>query len=178
MANRIYEEYKDFNSNPNGNCGITVGLANDKSIYDWKVTLTGPKESFYKGGLFILNVHFPPDYPNTAPEVCFLTPIYHVNVNPIAPKQGEGQSLGHVCISTLNWWKPEYKMREVLLNIYSLFYMANPDSAYGLDRAREYNNEIEVYAEKAKFFTKKYANPKDPNQPKIDRNQDWDFTIG
>ena len=70
MANRIYEEYKDFNANPNGNCGITVGLVDDKSIYDWKVTLTGPKESFYKGGLFILNVHFPPDYPNNLSCEC------------------------------------------------------------------------------------------------------------
>ena len=176
MAQRIYEEYKEWSANPNNNCGITVGLLNENCIFDWKVTLIGPKETSYKGGLFQLNIHFPSDYPIKAPEVCFITPIYHVNVNPIVPKTEEGQSLGHVCISTLNWWKPEYKMKEVLLNIYSLFYMANPDSAYGYNRAKEYNEDRAVFEEKAKYFTKKYANPQNKEQ-KFDRNQDWDFNL-
>ena len=125
-----------------------------------------------------MNIHFPPDYPNKAPEVYFITPIYHVNVNPCAPKENKGgESLGHVCISTLNWWNSDYKMREVLLNIYSLFYMHNPDSAYGLNRAKEYNEDENhtVYNEKAKLFTKKYANPKNLII-NYNREEDWDFS--
>ena len=162
------------------NCGITVGLVDEKSdnAYDnWRITLLGPKDTPYSGGLFFMNVHFPPDYPNKAPEVYFLTPIYHVNVNPCAPKNEGDESLGHVCISTLNWWKPEYKMKEVLLNIYSLFYMHNPDSPYGIDRAKEYKQNIKLYEEKAKFFTKKYAgrhNKTNYNQ-NYERTKDWDF---
>ena len=176
MLERIKEEYQDFNSNQNQNCGMTIGLVNEDSYYDWKVTLIGPKDTSYKGGLFILNIHFPPEYPTKAPEVFFLTPIYHVNVNPTVPKEKGGESLGHVCISTLNWWKPEYKMKEVLLNIYSLFFMANPDSAYGIDRAKEYNENRVLYEEKIKKFTKKYANPRTHNS-NYDRSQDWDFNI-
>ena len=64
-----------------------------------------------------------------------------MNVNPCAPKKEGDESLGHECISTLNWWKPEYKIRDVLLNIYSLFYMTNVDSPYGINRAQEYKEE-------------------------------------
>ena len=178
MAERLFEEYKEINNNPNQNCGITIGLVNQDSYFDWQITLLGPKEQGnpYKGGLFILRAHFPPDYPNKPPEVYFITPIYHVNIKPTAPKKEGEESLGHVCISTLNWWQPQYKMKEVLLNIYSLFYMHNPDSAYGTDRAKEYNENKDVYIEKAKYFTKKYATPQN-NYNNYDRSQDWDFNL-
>ena len=178
MAERIFEDYKEINENPNQNCGITIGLVNQDSYFDWQITLLGPKEQGnpYKGGLFILRAHFPPDYPNKPPEVYFITPIYHVNIKPTAPQKEGEESLGHVCISTLNWWKPEYKMKEVLLNIYSLFFMHNPDSAYGNERAKEYNENKDVYIEKAKYFTKKYASPFKQNTD-YDRSQDWDFNL-
>ena len=56
--------------------------------------------------------------------------------------------------------------------------MHNPDSAYGLNRAKEYNEDEDhpIYNEKARLFTKKYANPKNSNI-NFDRSQDWDFTI-
>ena len=179
MTKRNVEEYKELNGNPITNCGVTVGLVNEDCYDDWRITLVAPKDTSYKGGLFFLNIHFPEDYPQTAPEVYFLTPIYHVNVNPCAPKAKGDESLGHVCISTLNWWKPEKKMKQVLLDIYSLFYMANPNSAYGLNRAKEYNEEKEVYEEKAKYFTKKYADQKKlkNSKSKYDRTHDWDFNL-
>ena len=172
---RHYEEYIDLNRNPITNCGITVGLVNEDSYNDWKVSMFGPKDTPYNKGIFYLNVHFPDNYPNEPPEVCFITPIYHLNVN---PKVGNGfHKLGNVCISTLNWWNPIYKMREVLLNIYLLFYCHNPDSAYGPERSKEYR-EVEgcIYFEKAKYFTKKYAIPKN-NNINYDRTQDWDFEV-
>ena len=179
MTKRNVEEYKELNKNPITNCGVTVGLVNEDCYDDWRITLIPPKDTSYKGGLFFLNIHFPEDYPKTAPEVYFLTPIYHVNVNPCAPKAEGNESLGHVCISTLNWWKPEIKMKQVLLDIYSLFYMANPNSAYGLSRAKEYNEEKDVYEEKVKYFTKKYAGPKNTKNStfKYDRTHDWDFNL-
>ena len=176
MVERLREELTAIQKDPIYNCGLTVGLINEDSYYDWKISLTAPKDEDipYRGGLFFLNAHFPPDYPNSKPEVFFITPIYHLNIKPTAKKSEEDESLGHVCISTLNWWNPARKMKEVLLNIYSLFFMHNPDSPYGTERAKEFNEEKGVvYFEKAKKFTKKYANPK--NQKEYDRTQDWDF---
>ena len=168
----IKDEYEDLVKNPNGNLGITVGLVND-NIFEWKATLRGPNDSSYKGGVFALNIKFPDDYPKHAPEVVFKTPIYHVNVNPNKSTLEGAEPLGHVCISTLNWWKPEYKMREVLANIFGLFYMANPESPYGLDRANELRFHRPLYEEKVKRFTKKYANPKNLGK---EYNDTWDFS--
>ena len=123
MSKRNVEEYQDLSKNPDANCGITVGLINEGCYDDWRVTFRGPSGTQYKNGFFMVNIHFPPDYPSKPPEVYFMTPIYHLNVNPCAPKKEGDESLGHVCISTLNWWNPQYKIREVLLNIYSLFFI-------------------------------------------------------
>ena len=175
-SRRAFEEYIELNKDPNTNCGITVGLVNGDSYNDWKVTMTAPKDSWYKGGLFFLNVHFPLDYPNKPPEVYFVTPIYHLNVNPRAPRNDGDEPLGHVCISTLNWWRPEYKIKEVLLNIYLLFYCFNSDSGYGIERIKEYNEDYGmVFEEKAKYFTKKYAMYRGQNY--VERDKDWDFNI-
>ena len=102
FLDRISQEYRELNSNPITNCGITVGLVNEDSYKDWKVTMQAPSDSFYRGGLFLLNIHFPDNYPNEPPEVFFITPIYNLNVNPKAPKNEGDESLGHICISTLN----------------------------------------------------------------------------
>ena len=172
---RLREEYEYLKNNPNPNIGVTVGLPDKNNIFEWQVTLLGPKDTSYRGGLFFLKILFPEDYPQHAPEVCFKTPIYHVNINPKKSNLKGGESLGHVCISTLNWWKPEYKMTEVLMNLFGLFYMANPDSPYGLERANELRFNKALHEEKISYFTKKYANARDDNNDK-EYDHDWDFS--
>ena len=172
---KIRQEFSDLNKEPDSNLGITVGLLDEDNIFDWKVTLFGPADTPYKGGIFILNIHFPDDYPNKPPEVIFETPIYHVNVNHKKQIFEGAEPLGHVCISTLNWWKPIYKIREVLTNIFALFYKANPDSPYGLERANELRFNKSLYENKIKYFTQKYANPA---YGKVDKEykDSWDFS--
>jgi len=172
---RIREEYISINNSPNPNIGVTVGLPNEDNIFQWRITLIGPKDTSYKGGIFILYINFPDDYPYAKPEVVFRTPIYHVNVNPTKSNSPGAEPLGHVCISTLNWWKPEYKMLEVLTNIFGLFYMANPDSPYGLDRANELRFNRDLHEAKIQHFTKKYANPGSNNIDK-EYTESWDFS--
>ena len=173
MSERIVKEFKDFNFNII--YGISLGLIDD-SYYDWRISLRGQRDSYYRDGLFFLKAHLPTDYPNSAPEFIFETPIYHMNVNPKAPKEEGDESLGHVRISILNCWKPQYTMKEVMLNIISLLYMVNPDRAYGEEILKEYYEEPEIYFEKAKYFSKKYANPK-IQKKEYDTNKDWDFSL-
>ena len=172
---RIKEEFTDLNSNPISNIGATIGLVDENNIFEWNCSLMGPTNTSYAGGLFFLKIKFPENYPDKEPEVVFKTPIYHINVNPRKPKQNGAESLGHICISTLNWWKPENRMREVLKEIFTLFYLGNPDSPYGLDRADEMRYNKAVYEEKIKYFTKKYAYPSSPNNREYDI--DWDFSF-
>ena len=168
---KLKEEYKEISTNPIANIGVSVGLPNEDNIFEWQCTLIGPKDTSYAGGLFILKIIFPDNYPQKGPEVCFRTPIYHLNIN---PRKTEIERLGHVCINTLNWWKPNVTtMKEVLTNIFGLLYCANPESAYDMDKADEFKFNRALYDEKVKYFTKKYANPMfNTKYPETD----WNFS--
>ena len=115
---RITEEYKYLINHPFPTFGITIGLINENNIFIWKATILGPKNTPYQGGLFHLKITFPDDYPNRAPEIIFENPIYHLNVKFFV--YGE-KPLGHICLSTLNDWKKEYTMIQVLPEIFDLF---------------------------------------------------------
>ena len=58
-------------------------------------SMAGPKDTPYEGGFFNILVVFPPNYPKKPPEVCFLTPIYHVNINHRAPSSPGSQQLDY-----------------------------------------------------------------------------------
>ena len=60
---RLREEYEYLKNNPNPNLGVTVGLPDKNNIFEWQVTLLGPKDTSYRGGLFFLKILFPEDYP-------------------------------------------------------------------------------------------------------------------
>ena len=167
--NQICEEFKDLSQNPIASIGVCVGMPEPNNPYLWRCTMIGPSDSSFAGGLFYLKIRFPKDYPQSAPEVLFVTPIYHINVNHIAQ---QGCPLGHICLSTLNYWNPEYRMREVLTNIFALFYLGNPESPFGIDRQTEMQKTPDLFEEKVKYFTKKYASP----QLAYKEYDHWDFT--
>ena len=170
----VRREFQDISNNPILNIGAQVGLINPNNIMEWKCTMVGPSDTPYAGGLFYLKVKFPDNYPTKPPEVSFLTPIYHINVNPNAPLNfNQVESLGHVCISTLNWWKPTSNMREVLNDIFALFYLANPKSPYGMERAAEFLQNRQLYENKCRYFTQKYAAM---NLDEKSYTGNWDFS--
>ena len=167
---QVQREYQDIYNNPILNIGAQVGLPNPSNIMEWRCTMTGPSDTPFANGLFFLKIQFPDNYPKKAPEVCFLTPIYHINVN---HKAHLSEPLGHVCISTLNWWNEQRNIREVLTDIFALFYLSNPESPYGMERAKEFNTNRKLYDDKCKYFTNKYAAM---NIDQKTYTEDWDFT--
>ena len=169
----ISEEFKQLNSSPLVNFGITVGLFNEDNMFEWKCTILGPKDTFYKGGLFFLKIIFPDNYPNSKPEMIFLTPIYHLNVKYFA---GGKQPLGHICVNTLNDWKPGDSVKKILPELFTLLHKNNPGSPYDdtiHTKRNEFVNNPTLFEKKAKYFTTKYASPEvaDKQYP-----NGWDFT--
>ena len=171
---RIKEEYKDLSYNPDSNIGVSVGLPDEDNIFEWQCCLMGPKDTPYYGGMFFLKIKFTEEYPNKPPEVVFKTPIYHLNVNPRKGTGKDDEPLGHVGISTLIWWNPNTKVRQILTDIFALFYMANLDSPYGLDRADEFRFNRILYEEKIRHFISKFAKPKVANK---EYDESWDFSF-
>jgi ubiquitin-conjugating enzyme E2 G1 len=79
MAEYIYNFMIDLARNPPD--GVSVGLGEDDSIFNWEILLVGPPETLYEGGFFNAKLEFPADFPNMPPKMTFVTPIWHPNGN-------------------------------------------------------------------------------------------------
>ena len=159
-AARINQEYQlCMNDNDLVSIGCNFGLENN-NIFTWRVTMSGPTNTPYGGGLFTIVVIFPNDYPAHGPEFKFKNRIYHLNVD-------FDKDPGHICISKLNDWRvrgkvkdlPFYTVKQALYDIFCLFYNQGVDSAYNENMAQQYFNNREQFDAEARRWTQLYANP-------------------
>ena len=170
---RIREEYKNLNRTPISDLGLTVGLPEEDNYFKWRASFFGPRDTSYAGGIFYLEINFPEDYPNKAPEIYFITPIYHPNVN--IHKSGSCYyPLGSISYTTFNCWNPSTSIIKALTDLYAIFYWANPDCCFSPKMGNEYKINRPLYEKKVEYFTKKYASPF--HKPKK-YDKDWDFSF-
>ena len=150
---RIKEEYKDLNLRPIPDLGITVGLVEENNLYIWNVSILGPKDTPYIGGLFMFYLIIPKNYPEKVPEIHFYSPIYHPNVN---NRESDKEALGNFNYSDIDSWKPSYTIKKLLIELFTIFYWPNLEKPHSLEIANEYKNNRELFEKKAAYFTKKY----------------------
>ena len=128
--------------------GCTIGLREKNNYFKWQISLLGPLDSPYAGGLFFLNFDFPDNYPKDGPEVRFQNKIYHLNVDP---------QNGHISMPILFCWKPGTSIFDVICNIFDSFYEQNYDDFYDREMTREYKNNRKEFERKAKEWTQNFA---------------------
>lgn len=110
-------------------------------MYHWDVILKGPPDSLYEGSVFKLDIVLGHDYPNNAPNVKFITPIQHLNVN----------STGDICLDILkDNWSPAQNIISILKSISLLLSYPNPDDPFNTDLAKLYQNNYSEYEKKIK----------------------------
>jgi ubiquitin-conjugating enzyme E2 D len=142
---RLTKELQEIKKDPPMN--ISAGIIND-NLFEWEAVLLGPTETPYEGGVFILNIHIPKDYPMKPPNILFKTKIYHPNIN----------STGSICLDILKSnWSPSLTLSKLLLSICSLLNDPNCDDPLVPDIAREYKEEYELFLKNAKEWTQYYA---------------------
>merc|ERR1712079_574971 len=143
---RIQKELIDLGKDPPVNC--SAGPTDESNQFTWQATIMGPDDSPYTGGVFFLNIHFPPDYPFKPPKVTFTTKIYHANIN----------SNGSICLDILkDQWSPALTISKVLLSISSLLTDPNPDDPLVPEIANIFKTDVDRYNTTAKEWTSKYA---------------------
>ena len=142
---RIIKETKKLESDPI--VGIYAIPVPENPRY-FNVSISGPKDSPYEGGLFKLQLYLPEEYPMVPPKCLFMTKIYHPNID----------FLGRICLDILKSnWSPALQIRAVLLSIQSL--LNEPNTADPLnEKVNEHWLRDRKDAEKtAREWTLKYA---------------------
>ncbi|KAL3609825.1 hypothetical protein D5086_000845 [Populus alba] len=152
-SKRILKELKDLQKDPPTSCSAGP-VAED--MFHWQATIMGPPDSPYAGGVFLVTIHFPPDYPFKPPKVAFRTKVFHPNIN----------SNGSICLDILKeQWSPALTISKVLLSICSLLTDPNPDDPLVPEIAHMYKTDRSKYETTARSWTQKDHLEDDPHPP-------------
>jgi ubiquitin-conjugating enzyme E2 A len=98
-------------------------------------------------GTFKLSLVFSEDYPNKAPQVKFITKMFHPNI----------YADGAICLDILqNQWSPIYDISAILTSIQSLLTDPNPNSPANSEASKlyvenkgEYNRRVKAIVEES-----------------------------
>ncbi|TVU03694.1 hypothetical protein EJB05_50758, partial [Eragrostis curvula] len=138
--------------------GVSLNLSEDESalssLSSIEARIEGPEGTVYSKGVFVLKIQIPERYPFQPPNVTFVTPIYHPNID----------NGGRICLDILNLppkgaWQPSINIATVLTSIGLLLSEPNPDDGLMAEISREYKYNRQVFDTNARLWTEKYANP-------------------
>jgi len=125
--------------------GCSAGPKTPGNLFQWACTINGPENTPYEGGVFDLDIEFSKDYPKKAPQIKFVTKIFHPNIH----------SSGSLCLNIIggDWshFSQHYSIREVIVSVKLL--LANPN----LESSHGHGGSKEVYLKTAKEWTEEYA---------------------
>ncbi|XP_020177166.1 uncharacterized protein [Aegilops tauschii subsp. strangulata] len=153
---RMQKEIKLLLSDPPP--GVSLNLSEEESaltsLSSIETRIEGPEGTVYSKGVFVLKIQIPERYPFQPPNVTFVTPIYHPNID----------NGGRICLDILNLppkgaWQPSLNISTVLRSIGLLLTEPNPDDGLMAEISREYKYNRQVFDINAQLWTEKYANP-------------------
>lgn len=148
--------------------GVSIA-ASPEDEYAFQVRVTGPVGSPYEGGIFLVSIKLPLEYPNVAPVLSFVTPIEHCNIADGVPCPG---LLG----LSSDRWSPKMtvhsvlqQLRDDLLNNQSKGDALRPELA-AMDDAAFFTLAKEATAKQAKA-SQEFPPPPPPK--KVEEKQIW-----
>lgn len=126
--NRLQKEFRQLVKNPLPN--VSAHPDSEDTLL-WHFVLFGDGD-VYEGGQYYGQIIFPPEYPNSAPDMKMLTPSGRFMVDK------------RLCMTMTSYhqerWNPLWSVSSLLLGLQSFFYEESPNSIGGLrssDEARK-----------------------------------------
>lgn len=147
LSQRLKNEISKIVSDKDINSPMFV-LQMTNSMYVYKGQIHGPKDSLYSGYSFDVELSLPLNYPFSPPNVKFITPIKHININ----------ANGDICLNILkNGWDPKNTMASVMISIHCLLAQPNFEDAFNDDLLEIYKNSKVNYSNTIIQFCKDNA---------------------
>ena len=142
----IQQELNEITSDPAFE-DFSIVLPIEDDVTEWVVSVFGPFDTCYEGGLFNIKISFYGNYPLEAPVVKFDTKICHPCIN----------SSGSVCLGILHKWRPGANVMQILLTLYLLLVDPSLEDAIVPEIADLFQNDYKAFRRKACEWTQRYA---------------------
>jgi ubiquitin-conjugating enzyme E2 A len=102
----------------------------------WNAVIFVPSATPWEDGIFKLTLEFVDNYPNVAPEVKFITTIFHPNI----------YRNGKICFDILQKnWSPAFDVSSILTSIQSLLMDPNPAFPANAEAGKLYTDNPPEY---------------------------------
>ena len=83
----------------------------DGNLFEWTIKVDGPPNTPYEGGIFLLEVILPRDYPFKTPQFRFKTPVYHTQIH---------QLHRFCCFNCQDDWSPALTIQKLMIRLTDL----------------------------------------------------------
>ena len=120
------------------------------------VYLRGPEGTPYESGWFAAGIDVPDEYPWKPPKFKIFTKILHPNIR---------AESGEVCLDILSaeYWTPALRLNTILVSVLALLAAPEPHDPMNVEAAALQLCHPELFAEKARLWTRTYALPEPPS---------------
>ncbi|KAJ5069638.1 ubiquitin-conjugating enzyme e2 t [Anaeramoeba ignava] len=162
---RLQKEMKTLQTEKFDGIEIKIGEKIDK----FEAIIIGPEKTPYENGEFKIEIVIPENYPLQPPNIRFLTPIYHPNID----------DQGRICLDTLKMagknreggWNCALSIGTLIQMVRLLLETPNPDDGLMLESSKEFVQNRDLFNQKARNFTISHAINNKSNLNKSNLNQ-------
>eukprot|EP01084_Bolivina_argentea_P047452 87438_1 len=133
---RLNDELRDIELNPLRNAHVVIV---NGDLFKWQVTLTGPPNTPYQKGKFVVLFSFPQDYPFRIPSIKFKTKIFHANISKSNHPTRDNISVREWgCIHNCSrFYNPTIRIKEYIFKIQNI--LMHPDVGLGVTFCSRHN---------------------------------------
>jgi len=133
--------------------GVSLRLNNENDLTKLTGFFKGPPGTPYEGGVFLVDITIPNEYPFKPPVMKFATKIYHPNISSVT---------GAICLDILkDAWTPILTLKSTLISLQSLLQSPEPNDPQDAEVAKHYLANKAGFDDTAAYWTKIYASDGD-----------------